>query len=103
MVTFYHLPAGKSQTDLLRQAPALFPSTAPARQQQKARYHVDAYLQHLDAVPALLVTKSSYWYSMWSHRRSEVWKGYVRVGMDSADDAAALIELDQLDQQTGHP
>jgi hypothetical protein len=102
-VTFYHLPAGKSQMDIMMQAPNLFPMTAPGRQQLKDTYHVDHYFQDLDATPGVLVKQSAYWYSMWSHRRNHIWKGFVQVDLGSIDDAASLSELDNLDRQVPTP
>jgi hypothetical protein len=103
VVTFYHLPAGKSQLDIVKQAPTLFPATALFRQQLKTTYHVDAFFQYLRVSPDILVTRSTYWYSMWSHRRTEVWKGFVQVSLASTDDQASLLELDNLDQQAVQP
>lgn len=81
----------------------LFPVTRLARQQFKDTYHVDAYLQDLSDTPAALVKKPSYWYSMWSHRRNHVWKGFVQVDLDPMDDGASIIELDNLEQQGTPP
>ena len=43
----------------------------------------------------------SYWYSMWSHRRDGLWKGFVQVDLDSAQDPAALQLLTQAQADLG--
>lgn len=30
----------------------------------------------------------AYWYSLWSHRRDDSWKGFVQVDLDPEQDAA---------------
>ena len=44
-------------------------------------------------VDALQVQSIAYWYSMWSHRRDGLWKGFVQVDLDSAQDADARAVL----------
>lgn len=51
VVTFFDLPAGKSQMDLQQQFPEMFPTTRDAHQKLKAVYCVDAYVEHLGKVP----------------------------------------------------
>jgi len=103
VVTFFELPAGKTQLDLHQQSPDLFPMTRAAQLTLKNTYLVDAYLEHLRKEPARLVRQSSYWYSMWSHRRNKVWKGYVQIDLAPTDDAAALAELANLALQGVQP
>lgn len=93
VVTFYELPIGKTQLDLQIQSPALFPATRSAQQSLKSIYHVDAYLEYLGKAPARLVRQSSYWYSMWSHRRNQSWKGYIQIDLAPIEDSAALTAL----------
>lgn len=93
VVTFFHLPAQETQASLATKAAHLF---SPA--QTKASYQLDAY-------PCILglpteqhhVQQIAYWYSMWSHRRDGVWKGFVQVDLTPADDSAArrMLELVQ--------
>lgn len=64
----------------------------------KARFHVDAYVVAMNELPnQQLVTYSAYWYSMWSHRRNQAWKGFLRVDLVCTDDAQALQWLSQFD------
>jgi hypothetical protein len=84
VVTFYDPPSGISQRDLLARNPDLFD-----HDKAKATYRVDAYLQSLVARRDLLVRRTAYWYSIWSHRRTLMWKGFLEVPLDPANDAAA--------------
>lgn len=52
----------------------------------KETYKVDHYIQSLLDRPEYLVYMSSYWYSMWSHRRTKQWKGFLHVYMDADHD-----------------
>lgn len=88
VVTFYRLPLGRSQRDLLAAQPALFD---PAH--VKATYLVDGYPEHLGMDPVRLTRRSAYWYSVWSHRRNQVWKGFIQVDLAPAEDAAAAATL----------
>jgi len=99
VVTFFDLPAGKSQMDIQQQFYDLFPATRGAHQKLKDTYFVDAYYEHLGKAPSRLVRQSSYWYSMWSHRRNQAWKGYVQIDLAPTDDAVASAQLDNLARQ----
>jgi len=99
VVTFFDLPAGKSQADLQQQFPELFPATRAVHLQLKESYSVDAYVEHLGKAPSRLVRQSSYWYSMWSHRRNQVWKGFVQIDLAPSDDAMATAQLENLASQ----
>lgn len=55
----------------------------------KEHYKVDFYLQNLKEEPAILVSMTAYWYSMWSHRRTMQWKGFLQIDLSSSDDAKA--------------
>jgi len=103
VVTFYRLPAGKSQGDLARQAPELFPQNAAAKKALKASFHVDAYLVGLEIPPERLTQQSAYWYSIWSHRRNQVWKGFVQIDLAPTNDADAAKTLAGLVHAGAHP
>ena len=98
VVTFYRLASGQSQRDMQMRNPGLFPTNRAAQQQLKVAYHVDAYLVSLAIAPERLVERSTYWYSLWSHRRNQLWKGYVQVDLAPAEDVAAGIALADLGQ-----
>ncbi|MBF0401155.1 MAG: hypothetical protein HQL90_10355 [Magnetococcales bacterium] len=88
VVTFYHLPDGHNQRSLLKINPILFDRNA-----WKTSYKVDPYFISLGKpTDADRVKEISYWYSIWSHRRDGLWKGFVQVDLNPArDDAARAI------------
>ncbi|MBF0464565.1 MAG: hypothetical protein HQK88_00265 [Nitrospirae bacterium] len=97
VVTFFHLPSGKTQQDILSAHPRLFNPV-----HTKADHHVDAYFVHLDSNKLeLLVQHFTYWYSMWSHRRNNQWKGYLQVDLSQIDDSTAKANLDEMKDQGG--
>ena len=64
----------------------------------KATFSVDSYFVELDQIPPReLVLLSSYWYSMWSHRRNQAWKGFLQVELAPNEDAEALAWLLQVE------
>lgn len=90
VVSFFHTPANFSMSD----EDALLFDQASA----KAQFLVDAYSVELDSLaPGELVEWSAYWYSLWSHRRTQVWKGFLKIDLAPADDAVALVWLTQQD------
>lgn len=55
----------------------------------KATFLVDSYFVEINLLPPdNLVKQSTYWYSMWSHRRNQDWKGYLQLDLSPAEDAA---------------
>lgn len=88
VVTFMHTPANFNDADL----------TALDHDSVKALFHVDAYVVELDEIPLReLVFYSAYWYSMWSHRRNQAWKGYLQIGLTPNDDVQARQWLTDFD------
>lgn len=89
VVTYFDLPAGLSELDLYNLNPAMFD-----HDQVKATFKVDHYPHVLGkTLDASQVRQISYWYSMWSHRRDGLWKGFVQVSLDPAQDIQALQTL----------
>lgn len=88
VVSFLYLGDGLRQQQLKTAHPTLFEHDAV-----KAQYLVDHYLVSLDVTtPVRLVRNASYWYSMWSHRRDGLWKGFVQLDM-AAEDGPATARL----------
>lgn len=99
VVTFFHTPNNQTQRSLLQAFPRLF---NPAH--TKVDYKVDAYFVQLNAgTPEPLVSRSTYWYSLWSHRRNEQWKGYLKIDLSPMEDQVAKANLDKLNNQGGRP
>jgi len=87
VVTFVALGDRGRQRGLLQVDPELFDG-----EHVKDALHVDHYLFPTDrALDAEQAKWLGYWYSMWSHRRDDRWKGFVEVALDRdpADDDLA--------------
>jgi hypothetical protein len=94
VVTFAALGGGGGQRALVEAHPALFDRRRVARE-----LRVDHYFFDLDrGLDSDAVRQVTYWYSMWSHRRSAAWKGFVEVPLGT-DDRAARLRLDELEQR----
>lgn len=93
VVTFFSLPVGSTQQQVVARAPDAFPMTLAERATFKTAFLVDPYFVSLGSRAPLLVSQSAYWYSMWSHRRDATWKGYLQVDLDPQEDALAAIQL----------
>jgi hypothetical protein len=90
VVTYFYLPPGDTQASLDTKAGNLFD-----HDHVKATYKVDSYTSILGKqVDAIQVRKISYWYSMWSHRRDSLWKGFIQVDLDPQYDGDAKNTLD---------
>ncbi|MHC8491395.1 DUF6932 family protein [Thalassospira sp. SM2505] len=88
VVTFFELPAGETQRSLLDKYKELFWSDFT-----KKNYLVDAYVVVLsDKMKESSIRQVSYWYSMWSHTRSQQWKGFLRVGLNTEEDDKAFLD-----------
>ena len=97
VVTFYHLPPGKTQQSILDAAPQLF-----SNEHSKQAYQIDAYIVQLNnQSPEQLFKVSTYWYSLWSHRRNDLWKGYLQVDLAPDEDDIARTSLDAKQGEAG--
>lgn len=82
VVSFVHTPLGF--------APALQQLDVLDHDQAKATFLVDSYFVEINLLPPdNLIKLSTYWYSMWSHRRNQEWKGYLEIDLCPAEDAVA--------------
>lgn len=93
VVTYYAVPSGVVPTDLLtllqRALPEFFDRTAC-----KARFKLDHFGIHLGARGSALVDNARYWTGLFSHRRDGVWKGMLRIELNtglSDTEAAKLL------------
>jgi hypothetical protein len=68
----------------------------------KKQFKVDFYPQSLLDDPEVLVVMSAYWYSMWSHRRTMQWKGFLKIDLAPHDDGAASDLLSERAQEFAH-
>jgi len=51
----------------------------------KASYKCDAYYVDMNKPPHLVVADTSYWFGLFSHRRDNVWKGMLKVELNTDD------------------
>lgn len=89
VVTFVNLPENFSPSteDLL----VLQQETA------KNQFKVDAYWVEINVLPPeQVVSRAAYWYSLWSHRRNQAWKGFLQIDLSPSEDVGALAWLGQL-------
>ena len=97
VVTFFHVPAGETQASLLRKCPWLFDQAYV-----KHTYKVDSYWDVLGTpTEERSVRQICYWYSMWSHRRTGAWKGFVQIDLDGSQDPYAAQALTQAKADRG--
>ena len=91
-VTFY-LPPDAAFS--LRVATA-FPTLAD-HGQTKTDYHLDHYFLDMGQHPVLTVEWTRYWAGLFSHRRDGVWKGMLRIDLNTpAEDTNARTYLNGL-------
>lgn len=85
VVMFAFLPAGQTQQ-------SFFPVLQPYldRAAVKAKYKVDLMIRIL---PQIDIHDVCYLYSLWSHRRDGMWKGYAEVSLDISGDPQAATLL----------
>lgn len=85
VVTWLDVPEEINVRQVATNSPDLF-----TREQCKNLYKVDAFWGELGLpLDEARLGYICYWYSMWSHRRSGAWKGFVCVDLAPNTDAAA--------------
>ena len=91
VVTFFQLPDGRTQVQMLHDYPVLLNPESNRR-----AYGVDAYTVVLstDDLP-YIVKRSAYWNSLWSHDRNQQWKGYLQIDLSADEDGTARAALDE--------
>nr|WP_139172509.1 hypothetical protein [Halomonas taeanensis] len=87
IVSHFHLPQGETQLTFMSKHHDII-----APQKVKAVYGMDAFPNILGGEADESFTQEiTYWYSMWSHRRSDnIWKGFLEVDLAPSDDVSAL-------------
>lgn len=99
VVTFFKLPEATDQRKFLTDNMDLFEPEAA-----KAEYKVDAYPFVIgEILTAEDVRQICYWYSMWSHRRSGLWKGFLQVEFSQEDDNLAVGLLEEIEMAAVNP
>ena len=65
-------------------------------------FRIDAYLYRIDLpLTSDRVRWIAYWYSLFAHRRSHLWKGFVQVDLSPVGDLAAQETLHLVMQREG--
>lgn len=96
VVTFVHIP-----DDF---APTAAQFAVLEHDAAKTHFLVDSYFVETNLLSAeAIIQKSAYWYSMWSHRRNQAWKGYLQIDLNPAQDADAHKRLTRLDTREVQP
>jgi hypothetical protein len=99
VVTYYQLEAGLSQETVFAGNPEIFDQEATKR-----NFSVDALYHQLGrSLGPMDVRQISYYYSMWSHRRNGVWKGFLEVLLSAEEDEKAEAFLNHLEREGGRP
>ena len=99
LVTFFHMPPGATSESLWKSNQELF-----TPQIVKAKHQTDAYFALLNPLaPDDIVRQTIYWYSLWSHDRNGLWKGFVEVDLAGTEDHQARLALEQLNGTGGEP
>ncbi len=90
LVTLVHRPVGLDDAAfraLITANPNVF-----VPPQAKATYHCDAYFVDLDNLPEAIVNQTRYWFGLFAHRRTGIWKGLLQLQVAvTQDDADASV------------
>lgn len=92
VVTFWLIPKAPHLESLREWVERHSPNDALRKE-----FEVDCYYVNLNTDADWLIDAAAYWYSVWSHRRNRVWKGFLRIDLDSAEDAAAHRALSNVE------
>jgi hypothetical protein len=87
LVTFFHRPA-VATADPDWQAFVAANVNLLARQLVKPVYKCDAYFVDLNTTPTNVVNQARYWFGLFSHRRTGLWKGLLQVPLSVTQDDA---------------
>jgi hypothetical protein len=91
IVTFCHRPAGIPD-DAAWQAFTVANINLLLWHLVKPIYRCDAYFVDLNTAPANVVNQARYWFGLFSHRRTGLWKGLLQVPLSvTQDDADASV------------
>ncbi len=91
VATFYWGFSLAAQQQLIANLPELVDHS-----KLKGAYMVDHYFVDAGVHPAVTVELSQYWYGLFSHRRDRLWKGMLRIELNTPnDDALASVLLGQ--------
>lgn len=84
IVTFVHRPPGMD--DAAVQAMVAANQNIFVPPQAKATYKCDAYFVDLDMLPEAIVAQTRYWFGLFAHRRTGIWKGLLQLPLPLTQD-----------------
>lgn len=92
VVTFCHRPTGSAddadwRAFFMANTKLLAPSLV------KPIYKCDAYFVDLNTIPENVVNQARYWFGLFSHRRTGLWKGLLQVPLAVTQDDADASQL----------
>lgn len=89
VVTFFQLNGDSTQLSISTKNPNIFNA-----KHLKSIYQIDGYFVPLGKSTSVIeINKITYWYSLWAHRRDQLWKGFLQIDLDPTHDAAAYALL----------
>lgn len=92
VVTFFNIPNGFTQVDLLSKNQKLFD-----HEYVKENFSVDSYFCVFGNTENEYSRRDvTYWYSMWSHTRDYQWKGFIEIPLDYSSDKEAQAILEKI-------
>lgn len=99
LVTFFHVPRGETIQSLWRSNQELFDPRIV-----KEKHQTDAYFAPFNPqAPDDIVKQTIYWYSLWSHDRTGLWKGFLEVDLAEVEDLQARRILESFNEAGGEP
>jgi hypothetical protein len=88
VVTFYWSPDPDFTTNLLRRMPLL-----ADRDGMKNTYRTDHFPVDADYSPEVTIEATNYWCGLFSHTRSRIWKGMLRIDLNTPTDDTTAEQL----------
>lgn len=94
-VTFFYPPDTKSQKEFVDSNQLLFDHDII-----KDTYFIDSYYVALPTcTDKQLIEETCYWYSLWSHNKDYVWKGFIEIPLNESADHSAKEIVDSLNSE----
>lgn len=93
VVTYFKPPEDLKQSDLNEEQLGLMFDP----QKTKERFHVDGMIMPFgEPSTAHFIEQSTYWHGLFSHTRTGIWKGFLRIPLSNDHDTAATDYLTKL-------
>ena len=92
LITFFSLPSGMSSAQFIANTQGSLPEFFD-RDLSKLNFHLDHFPVYLDTGGETLVDTTRYWTGLFSHRRNAVWKGMLRVELNTVTDDTDAAQI----------